>query len=111
MTPTDDTCRQDAAEWSKEALDGSAQKKCRSSWDAMPADVGVGETPKQSRWDYVFNGFAGVLMTPISMNVPGFMQEDKHNHYLGDKELDAILPSAGYSIFTHLLGMQDSHGR
>ena len=106
----DVTFRQDAAEWSNKVLEASAPKKHCSCWDAMPADVGVGETPKRSRWDHTFNGFAGILMTPISTNAPGFMQEDKHNHYLSDEELDAILPSSGYSIFTHLLGMQDVYG-
>jgi splicing factor 3B subunit 1 len=43
---------------------------------------------------------ADVPMTPIIMNAPGFMQEDKHNRYLTDEELDAVLPSSGYSIVT-----------
>jgi len=34
------------------------------------------------------------------MNAPGFVQEDKHNRYLSDEKLDAVLPSAGYSIVT-----------
>jgi splicing factor 3B subunit 1 len=37
-------------------------------------------------------------MTPIIMNVPGFMVEEKHNRYLTDEELDAILPSTGFAI-------------
>jgi Splicing factor 3B subunit 1 len=43
---------------------------------------------------------ADVPMTPIIMNAPGFMQEDQHNRYLTDEELDAVLPSSGYSIVT-----------
>ena len=39
-------------------------------------------------------------MTPIIMNAPGLMHEDKHNRYLTDEELDAILPSSGYAIVT-----------
>ena len=40
------------------------------------------------------------------MNAPGFVQEDKHNRYLSDEELDAVLPSAGYSIVTPPPGMR-----
>jgi splicing factor 3B subunit 1 len=39
-------------------------------------------------------------MTPIIMNALGFVQEDKHNCYLSDKELNAVLPFPGYSIIT-----------
>ncbi|KIM83122.1 hypothetical protein PILCRDRAFT_69948 [Piloderma croceum F 1598] len=104
--PTDENAdpnKQDSGEWSKETLEASAPKKRRSRWDATPADVGVGETPKRSRWDQTpvsSNGMADVPMTPIIMNAPGFMQEDKHNRYLTDEELDAVLPSSGYSIVT-----------
>lgn len=91
-------------EWSQEALEGAAPKKRRSRWDATPADAtAVGETPKKSRWDQTpmaANGGIDVPMTPIIMNAPGFMQEDKHNRYLTDEELDALLPSSGYSIVT-----------
>ena len=33
-------------------------------------------------------------MVPIIMNAPGIMtrMEDKHNHYLSDEELAAVLP-------------------
>ncbi|KAJ8593868.1 ARM repeat-containing protein [Rhizopogon salebrosus TDB-379] len=86
-------------EWSKEALEASAPKKRRSRWDATPAEGAVGETPKKSRWDQ-----AAVIpeapMTQIIMNAPGIMQEDKHNRYLSDEELDAILPATGYAIVT-----------
>ncbi|KAG9309482.1 small nuclear ribonucleoprotein [Chiua virens] len=34
------------------------------------------------------------------MNAPGIMHEDKHNRYLADEELDAILPATGYVIVT-----------
>lgn len=84
-------------EWSKEVLEEAAPKKRRSRWDATPADVG--ETPKRSRWDQT-PAVQDVPMTPIIMNAPGFMHEDKHNRYLTDEELDAILPSSGYSIVT-----------
>jgi len=84
----------DKGEWSKEALDGAATKKRRSRWDATPAETAVGETPKRSRWDQ-----APVVpdqpMTQIIMNAPGSWQEDKHNRYLSDEELDAILPATG----------------
>jgi splicing factor 3B subunit 1 len=39
-------------------------------------------------------------MTSIIMNAPRFIQEDKHNRYLSDEELDAVLPSTGYAIVT-----------
>ncbi|KAF4569801.1 Splicing factor 3B subunit 1 [Pleurotus pulmonarius] len=102
--PTDenvDPNGRDTGEWSKEALESSAPKKRRSRWDATPADVNVGETPKRSRWDQApsTNG-AEQPMQQIIMNAPGLMQEDKHNRYLSDEELDAVLPSTGYSIVT-----------
>lgn len=89
-------------EWSKEALEEAAPKKRRSRWDATPADVNaVGETPKRSRWDQTpVASTQDAPMMPIIMNAPGFMQEDKHNRYLTDEELDAILPASGYSIVT-----------
>ncbi|KAI0091672.1 small nuclear ribonucleoprotein [Irpex rosettiformis] len=89
-------------EWSKEALEGAAPKKRRSRWDdATPADAtAVGETPKRSRWDQAPSANGDVPLQPIIMNAPGYMQEDKHNRYLSDEELDALLPSQGYSIVT-----------
>ena len=48
----------------------------------------------------VTNGTADSPMMPIIMITLGFMQEDKHNHYLSDRELDTVLPSSGYSIIT-----------
>ena len=102
--PTDenmDPNKQDTGEWSKGALEASAPKKRRSRWDATPAEAGIGETPKRSRWDQTpTTSSAEVAMTPIIMNAPGFMQEDKHNRFLSDEELDAVLPSTGYSIVT-----------
>lgn len=90
----------DTGEWSKEALDAAAPKKRRSRWDATPADVSVGETPKRSRWDQAPAPEPAQPMEKIIMNAPGIMQEDKHNRYLTDEELDAILPSSGYVIVT-----------
>jgi hypothetical protein len=46
------------------------------------------------------NSTADSPMMLIIMNAPGFMQVDKHNHYLSDEELDAVLPSSGSSIVT-----------
>ena len=34
---------------------------------------------------------ADTPLVPIIMNAPGFMVEEKHNRYLTDEELDAIL--------------------
>ena len=99
-----DPNNRDKGEWSKEAIEASAPKKRRSRWDATPADaaaIAVGETPKRSRWDQtpaVSN--VDVPMTPIIMNAPGIMQDDKQNRYLTDEELDAVLPSVGYAIVT-----------
>ena len=89
-------------EWSKEALEEAAPKKRRSRWDATPADVNAapGETPKRSRWDQAPAAAPETPMQPIIMNAPGFMHEDKHNRYLTDEELDAILPATGYGIVT-----------
>ncbi|KAI0759310.1 small nuclear ribonucleoprotein [Irpex lacteus] len=101
--PTDDIENKPVTngEWSKGALEGAAPKKRRSRWDATPADVtAVGETPKRSRWDQAPSANGDVPLQPIIMNAPGYMQEDKHNRYLSDEELDALLPSQGYSIVT-----------
>lgn len=97
--PSDEVKKEDKGEWSKEALEEAAPKKRRSRWDATPADVSVGETPKRSRWDQAPT-VAEQPMQQIIMNAPGFMQEDKHNRYLSDEELDAILPTSGYAIVT-----------
>jgi splicing factor 3B subunit 1 len=80
-------------EWSKEALDAAAPKKRRSRWDATPADVVPSKTPKRSQWDQTpASATPDAPMVPIIMNAPGFMHEDKHNRYLTDEELDAVLP-------------------
>ena len=39
-------------------------------------------------------------MIPMIMNAPGFMQEDKYNHFLSDKEPNNVLSSTAYSIVT-----------
>ena len=86
-----------SGEWSQEALDLSAPKKRRSRWDATPADVA--DTPKRSRWDQTPAASGqDAPMVPIIMNAPGIMMEDKHNRYLSDEELDAVLPATGYTI-------------
>ncbi|KAG9102841.1 hypothetical protein FRC06_000987 [Ceratobasidium sp. 370] len=98
-------------EWSQEALDdAAAPKKRRSRWDATPADVGaVGETPKRSRWDQTpANGLPAPIpiLNPMAAKVPlpgtaAFAMgadADKHNRYLTDEELDAVLPATGYVI-------------
>ncbi|KAI5981177.1 small nuclear ribonucleoprotein [Pisolithus albus] len=85
--PTDenvDPNKPDQGEWSKESLEASVPKKRRSRWDATPADNIALVAP----------------MTQIIMNAPGIMHDDKHNRYLTDEELDAILPSSGYVIVT-----------
>jgi splicing factor 3B subunit 1 len=90
-----------SGDWSKEALDAATPKKRRSRWDATPADVVPSETPKRSRWDQTPASAApDAPMVPIIMNAPGFMHEDKHNRYLTDEELDAVLPPTGYAIVT-----------
>lgn len=96
-----DPNKPDQGEWSKEALEASAPKKRRSRWDATPSEnvAAVGDTPKRSRWDQVAPA-NDAPMTQIIMNAPGIMHEDKHNRYLTDEELDAILPSTGYVIVT-----------
>lgn len=78
-------------------------KKRRSRWDATPTDEAAGaEMPaKRSRWDQTpVQANVDAPMQAIIMNAPGFMQEDKHNRYLTDEELDAALPATGYAIVT-----------
>jgi splicing factor 3B subunit 1 len=97
-----DPNKKDTGEWSKEALEASAPKKRRSRWDATPLDAAAAaaqETPKRSRWDQTPLP-SNEAPTPIIMNAPGIMHEDKHNRYLTDEELEAILPSTGYVVVT-----------
>ncbi|KAF9525148.1 small nuclear ribonucleoprotein [Crepidotus variabilis] len=96
-----DPSKKDTGEWSKDALEGAAPKKRRSRWDATPADaVAAGETPKRSRWDQTPAAAPEAPLIPIIMNAPGLHQDEKHNRYLTDEELDALLPPTGYSIVT-----------
>ena len=78
----------------------AAPKKRRSRWDATPSDVSnvPAETPKRSRWDQAAAPEPPQPMAQIIMNAPGVMNEDKHNRYLTDDELNAILPQTGYFI-------------
>jgi splicing factor 3B subunit 1 len=89
-----------SGEWSKEALDAAAPKKRRSRWDATPADVAETPSGKRSRWDQTPVAGPEQPMVPIIMNAPSFMHEDKHNRFLTDEELDAVLPATGYAIVT-----------
>ncbi|KAG8951862.1 Splicing factor 3B subunit 1 [Tulasnella sp. 424] len=112
--PQDETKKADTGEWSQEALEDAAPKKRRSRWDATPADVAAtGDAPKKSRWDQAppTGPVSIITTTPISftgtMQVPGApfiltgnADVDKHNRYLTDEELDAVLPSTGYVIVT-----------
>jgi len=88
----------------------SAPKKRRSRWDATPAEVAVsGEVTKRSRWDQtpaVDDGPSTPV--PIYMNAPGLV-EDKHNRYLTDEELDALLPPTGYVVVTPPPGYAHAH--
>lgn len=90
--------------------DAAAPKKRRSRWDATPSDAtAVGETPKRSRWDQTpANGLPAPIpiLNPMAAKVPlpgsaAFamgIDTDKHNRYLTDEELDAVLPATGYVI-------------
>lgn len=118
-TTEDEPKKADSGEWSQQALDDATNKdvpkKRRSRWDATPADVAaVGETPKKSRWDQTPAGGTGplpIMTTPMNfsgtMAIPGApfiltgnADVDKHNRYLADEELDAVLPTSGYVIVT-----------
>lgn len=93
--------KEDTGEWGKKALEEAAPKKRRSRWDATPAEATApGETPKRSRWDQAAAPEPLQPMAQIIMNAPSFMSEEKHNRYLTDEELNAILPSTGYVIVT-----------
>ncbi|KAF7312642.1 ARM repeat-containing protein [Mycena indigotica] len=70
---------------------------------ATPADTPNAEPIKCSRWDQtplVASGGIEQPMERIIMNAPGVMQDDKHNRYLTDEELNIILPATGYVIVT-----------
>lgn len=97
--PTEEA-KPDSGEWSQEALDTAAPKKRRSRWDATPSEASIEakEQPKRSRWDQTPAPQPDAPMQAIIMNAPGIMQEDKHNRYLTDEELDALLPATGYAI-------------
>jgi splicing factor 3B subunit 1 len=93
-----------AADDKAAAVDEGAPKKRRSRWDATPADVATSadikvEAPKRSRWDQTpAAAGADTPMIPIMMNMPGLHQDDKHNKYLTDEELDLLLPTQGYAV-------------
>ena len=77
----------------------AAPKKRHSRWDAAPTDADAAKAPKRPRWDQTPHQIpSDVPMVPIIMNAPGFMQDDKHNRYLTDEELDALIPTSGYVI-------------
>lgn len=82
------------------AVDGATPKKRRSRWDATAADTAatVTEPLKRSRWDQTPAPAPDAPPIPIIMNTPGLHQDDKHNRYLTDEELDALLPPTGYAI-------------
>ena len=83
---------------SKDVAEGGAPKKRRSRWDATPAEAA--DAPKRSRWDQTPAPAPDAPLIPIIMNTPGLHQDDKHNRYLTDEELDAVLPPTGYAIVT-----------
>ena len=87
---------------SKDVTEGAAPKKRRSRWDATPAEAAVSpaDAPKRSRWDQTPAPAPDTPLIPIIMNTPGLHQDDKHNRYLTDEELDAVLPPTGYAIVT-----------
>jgi splicing factor 3B subunit 1 len=68
------------------AVPAGMQPLPMSSLDKHPWD----QTPASASLD--------TTMVPIIMDAPGFMHEDKHNRYLTDEELDAVLPATGYPI-------------
>ncbi len=107
------TTKADTGEWSQQALEASAPPKKRTSrWDATPSDVAaVAETPKRSRWDQAPAAGPVPIITTMPMNFSGTMaipgapfiltgnlDIDKHNRYLSDEELDAVLPPSGYAV-------------
>ncbi|KAG8892611.1 hypothetical protein FRB99_002584, partial [Tulasnella sp. 403] len=111
---SDEEKKADTGEWSQQALEEAAPKKRRSRWDATPADVAAsGEAPKKSRWDQAPTtgpipiittaplNFAGTMAIPgAPFILTGNADIDKHNRYLTDEELDAVLPTSGYVIVT-----------
>ena len=71
----------------------------RAELDEVEKILVEAAAPKRSRWDQTPRQIpSDVPMVPIIMNAPGFMQDDKHNRYLTDEELDALLPTSGYVI-------------
>lgn len=98
-------------EWQTGVLEDALPKKKRSRWDATPTDIslaGVGETAKRSRWDQtpMASQVSNILATPLGLGgIPSHpmggqfpVNEDKHNRFLSDEELNAILPTSGYVI-------------
>lgn len=108
--------------WSTEALEASAPKKKRSRWDATPADIstlGSSDTLKSSKWDQtpMASQVSNILATPLGLGgIPShpmggqfLVNEDKHNRFLSDEELNAILPISGYVIVTPPEGYALAH--
>jgi splicing factor 3B subunit 1 len=92
-----------ASDTTGKTSEASAPKKRRSRWDAGPAETGEAqaEPTKRSRWDQTpVVQTEHIPMVPILMNAPGLNQDDKHNRFMTDEELDSLLPPTGYVIVT-----------
>jgi splicing factor 3B subunit 1 len=79
-------------EWSKEALDAATPKKCRSRWDATPADVIPSKTPKRSWWDQT-----PALAAPDAPMVPIIMS------YMGSLRAPNSPPPTPFNILLMIL--------
>ncbi|KAJ1949879.1 U2 snRNP component prp10, partial [Linderina pennispora] len=86
---------------------GFGETPRRSRWDETPKVSGFGETPKvsggfgetprRSRWDET-PAAAQIGESKAGGGAAVVLVEDPRNAYMSDDELDALLPSEGYTI-------------
>ncbi|KAJ1951494.1 U2 snRNP component prp10 [Linderina macrospora] len=92
---------------------GVAQTPRRNRWDETPkvaagfgetpkvtSSAGFGETPRRSRWDEtpVARAAGSMELQQQTDQQVAVEMEDPRNAYMTDDELDALLPSSGYTV-------------
>ena len=91
--------RWDVASGSTPTTDGEDAKK-KSRWDEAPAINGAAVPTKRSRWDQA-PALGGAAATPVpSTQVApvSFGTDINRNAFWSDEDLDAMLPSEGYTV-------------
>ena len=91
--------RWDVASESTSTIDGEEAKK-KSRWDEAPAINGTAAPTKRSRWDQApALGGAAPTPAPSAQVAPvSFGTDINRSTFWSDEDLDAMLPSEGYTV-------------